>query len=106
MSLSEVPPHQRGIEHQSLGLNSRELLLLACVLALTLLTFAFTFTFGWVYDDIPQIVQNPFLRWDRVGSFFTHHLWASAGAAANELGARFYRPLLSVWFLDCLRTGE
>jgi len=74
----------------------RERLWLASVLTLTLLTFLSTFTFGWVYDDPPQIPGNANLRWDRVGFLFTHHLWASAAGIGD---ARFYRPLLSLWFL-------
>jgi len=77
-------------------LSSRERLAAASVLGLTLLTFASTFTFGWVYDDPPQIPGNANLRWDRLGYLFSHHLWASARGISN---ARFYRPLLEVWFL-------
>ena len=76
-------------------LSRREKLSLAGVLSLTLLTFVLTFTFGWVYDDPPQIPQNPYLQWNRLEYLFTHHLWAST--AGTE--ARFYRPLLSLWFL-------
>jgi tetratricopeptide (TPR) repeat protein len=65
------------------------------VLSLTFLTFASTFTFGWVYDDPPQIPQDQYLQWNRLNYLFTHHLWAST--AGTE--ARFYRPLLSLWFL-------
>jgi protein O-mannosyl-transferase len=75
---------------------SREKLALAGTLALVFLTFASTFTFGWVYDDPPQIPGNPDLRWDRLGFLFTHHLWASIPGITN---ARFYRPFLSLWFL-------
>lgn len=89
MARSEVQPQQPP-------LNSREKLSLAGVLALTLLTFASTFTFGWVYDDPPQIPGNPDLRWDRLAYLFSHHLWASANGITN---ARFYRPLLALWFL-------
>jgi protein O-mannosyl-transferase len=74
----------------------REKLWLLAVLALTLATFASTVTFGWVYDDPPQIPGNPDLRWDRLDFLFTHHLWASIPGISN---ARFYRPLLSLWFL-------
>jgi protein O-mannosyl-transferase len=76
--------------------NRNEKLSLAGVLALTFLTFASTFTFGWVYDDPPQIPGNPDLRWDRLGFLFTHQLWASASGIGN---ARFYRPFLTLWFL-------
>jgi tetratricopeptide (TPR) repeat protein len=72
-----------------------ELLPLAAVLAATLVTYASTFTFGWVYDDPPQIPQNQNLEWSRIGFLFTHQLWASMAGTA----ARFYRPLLTVWFL-------
>ena len=89
MASSEVPS-------QNLPLNPREKLFFPGVLALTLLTFASTFTFGWVYDDQPQIPGNPDLRWDRLGFLFTHHLWASASDISS---ARFYRPLLALWFL-------
>jgi tetratricopeptide (TPR) repeat protein len=65
------------------------------VLIGVLLTFASTFTFGWVYDDPPQIPQNPNLQWSRLGFLFTHQLWASMSGSQG----RFYRPFLSLWFL-------
>ena len=68
---------------------------LAGVLTGVLLTFASTFTFGWVYDDQPQIPQNPNLQWSRLGFLFTHQLWASMSGSQG----RFYRPFLSLWFL-------
>jgi protein O-mannosyl-transferase len=77
-------------------LNSNEKLWLAGVLVVTLLTFVSTCTFGWVYDDPPQIPGNPDLRWDRLGYLFTHHLWSPASGMTE---ARFYRPLLALWFL-------
>jgi protein O-mannosyl-transferase len=72
-----------------------EWLALAGLLATTLLTFASTFRFGWVYDDPPQITQNPNLQWSRLGFLLTHQLWASHGVAQS----RYYRPLLALWFL-------
>lgn len=71
------------------------MLALAGLLLATALTYAATFKFGWVYDDVPQIPQNQNLQWDRLGFLFTHHLWASA----SNSGGRFYRPLLTLWFL-------
>jgi tetratricopeptide (TPR) repeat protein len=71
------------------------LLSLGGVLLVTLLTYASTFTFGWVYDDPPQIPQNQNLEWNRLGFLFTHQLWASMAGTQS----RFYRPLLTVWFL-------
>ncbi|MGC2329162.1 MAG: glycosyltransferase family 39 protein, partial [Candidatus Sulfotelmatobacter sp.] len=77
------------------SLTRTELLSLAGVLIGTLLTFASTFAFGWVYDDPPQIPQNPNLEWSRLGFLFTHQLWASMAGVEG----RFYRPLLTLWFL-------
>ena len=77
------------------SLTRAELLSLAGVLIGTLLTFASTFTFGWVYDDPPQIPQNPNLEWSRFGFLLTHQLWASVAG----MEGRFYRPLLTFWFL-------
>jgi protein O-mannosyl-transferase len=77
------------------SLTRAELLALAGVLIGTLLTFASTFAFGWVYDDPPQIPQNPNLEWSRFGFLVTHQLWASVAG----MEGRFYRPLLTLWFL-------
>jgi hypothetical protein len=82
-------------QHDDPALSRREGLSLAGVLSLTFLTFVSTFTFGWVYDDPPQIPQDQYLQWNRLTYLFTHHLWASAAG----MEARFYRPLLSLWFL-------
>ena len=82
-------------EHDDPALSRREGLSLAGVLSLTFLTFVSTFSFGWVYDDPPQIPQNQFLQWSRLTYLFTHHLWASKAGTEG----RFYRPLLSLWFL-------
>lgn len=79
--------------------NSRRmdpvLLALPVLLVATALTYSSTFHFGWVYDDPPQIPQNPNLQWNRLGFLFTHQLWASTVAAQS----RFYRPFLTFWFL-------
>lgn len=77
------------------SLGRRELVAFVGVLLATLATYDLTFTFGWVYDDAPQIPQNPNLLWSRVGYLFTHQLWA----ATTGTQGRFYRPLLMLWFL-------
>jgi protein O-mannosyl-transferase len=92
----ESPARASANAHESNSSLSRaELLSLAGVLIGTLATFALTFTFGWVYDDPPQIPQNQNLLWSRFGFLLTHQLWASV-AGAQE---RFYRPFLTLWFL-------
>jgi protein O-mannosyl-transferase len=86
-------PHPNAQETSPRRLT--EWLALAGILATTLLAYSSTFRFGWVYDDPPQITQNPNLQWDRVGFLFTHQLWAATGIAQS----RYYRPLLALWFL-------
>ena len=83
-------------QQEGSAFEKNEKLRLAGVLLLTLLAFSSTVSFGWVYDDPPQIPANPDLRGDRLAYLFTHHLWAFANGIAE---ARFYRPLLAVWFL-------
>jgi tetratricopeptide (TPR) repeat protein len=87
---------QSEVQQEGSSSKGNERLWLAAILILTFLTFFSTITFGWVYDDPPQIPGNADLRWDRLSYLFTHHLWASANGMTE---ARFYRPLLAVWFL-------
>jgi protein O-mannosyl-transferase len=76
-------------------LTLKEWISLTGLLALTFLTYISTVSFGWVYDDPPQIPKNPNLQWNRLGFLFTHQLWASTPIVQS----RFYRPLLTLWFL-------
>ncbi len=86
---------KRTMPEQTPELSRTDWLLFAGLLIATLLTFSLTFNFGWVYDDPPQIPQNPNLQWSRLGYLFTHQLWASTAAVQG----RFYRPLLTLWFV-------
>ncbi len=88
-----MPEPETPEPNSSLGRG--ELLGLAGILLCTALTYISTFRFGWVYDDVPQIPQNQNLRWNHLGFLFTHQLWASTAGT----GGRFYRPLLTLWFL-------
>lgn len=86
---------ERLMQEQSPQLSRTDRLLFAGLLIATLLTFSLTFNFGWVYDDLPQIPNNPNLQWNRLGFLFTHQLWASTAA----MQSRFYRPFLTLWFV-------
>jgi len=70
----------------------------ALVAGLALLVYLFTLGFGFVYDDLSQIVGNPQLRsWSYAPSYFTHNLWAFANLEQDN----YYRPLLLVWLRIC-----
>lgn len=64
------------------------------IVALTALVYAAAVRFGFVYDDVPFILQNPRLTtWSAVPSYFTHHLWVHVSTSGV-----YYRPLFLLWF--------
>lgn len=77
---------------------------LAGVLLATAAVYARTLRFGFVYDDLPQIVNNPLIKEHRfVPQFFTEHLWSfmTVGWYGN-----YYRPMFLEWLqLNYLAFG-
>jgi len=51
---------------------------------------------GFVWDDIPLIVQNQAIADGAVGPLFTSDLWADSGA--GEVSSGYYRPLVLLSF--------
>ena len=51
--------------------------------------------FGFVYDDVPQILKNPAIQaWNFAPQYFTAHVWAAI--YPNSTG-NYYRPLFLLW---------
>ncbi|MFZ3264955.1 MAG: tetratricopeptide repeat protein [Terriglobales bacterium] len=66
---------------------------LAC--GITALVYVATLSFGFVYDDIPQILKNPAVHsWRFVPQYFTSHVWA---AIYPNTSGNYYRPLFLLW---------
>ena len=66
---------------------------LAC--GVTALAYIATLSFGFVYDDVPQILKNPAVHsWRFVPQFFTAHVWA---AIYPNTSGNYYRPLFLLW---------
>ncbi len=66
------------------------------VCALAFLVFLPTLGYQFVYDDKPQILQNPAIHaWKYLPQYFTSHAWAEL--YPNVLG-NYYRPLFLLWF--------
>jgi len=67
--------------------------LLACAAAA--LAYVATLGFGFVYDDVPQILRNPAIQvWNSVPQYFTAHVWAAI--YPNSAG-NYYRPIFLLW---------
>ncbi len=77
----------------------REKYFVLMVLLVTAVTYLGTIRFGFVYDDDPQIVNNPFLRaWHYAPQYFVSSVWKQMGPLVS---ANYYRPI----FLLLMRTS-
>ena len=67
---------------------------LACALAF--LVYVPTLGFQFVYDDKPQIIENPAIHsWRYLPNYFTSHAWAEL---YPHVSGNYYRPLFLLWF--------
>ncbi len=69
---------------------------LAAVVLLTLVCYGVTLRFGYVYDDVMQVQNNPRIQEARfLPSYFTQQVWAQMPGQPENL----YRPLFLAWLL-------
>jgi len=69
--------------------------LLGFALFLALVSYLPTLKYGFVFDDVPQIVENPAIKsWSYLPQYFTAHVWA--GVFPSYRGS-FYRPVFLLW---------
>jgi len=69
--------------------------LLALSFLLALIAYYPTLQYGFVFDDVQQIVENPAIRsWASTSQYFTAHV--GAGVFPGVKGS-FYRPLFLIW---------
>lgn len=75
-------------------LANRKVLSLVIFLV-TGIVYARTLSFQFVYDDIGQIVDNPYVKsWVYFPRYFTENVWGQI----TKSGINYYRPLFLVWF--------
>ncbi len=68
----------------------------ALVCALAFLAYLPTVGYQFVYDDKPQIIQNPAIHaWRYLPNYFTSHAWAEL---YPNVQGNYYRPLFLLWF--------
>src|ERR1700730_6111846 len=71
--------------------------LVGLLLLVTLSCYANTLTNGFVYDDLPQILQNPYVKsWRFLPEIFGTTVWSFVGQAGTT---NYYRPLMTFSFL-------
>ncbi len=69
--------------------------LLALVLLATAAAYLWTLQFGFVYDDLGQIVSNPLIQsWRYLPNYFRGNVWMQQSPVGN-----YYRPLFLIWLL-------
>jgi tetratricopeptide (TPR) repeat protein len=65
------------------------------IVAVSLAVYSNTLANGFVYDDVPQVVQNPWIRELRfISEIFSTNVWAFQGISTN-----YYRPFMHISFM-------
>lgn len=68
---------------------------LGIVLAATTAAYLWTLQFGFVYDDLGQIVSNPLIQnWRSLPMYFRGNVWMQQSQVGN-----YYRPFFLTWFM-------
>jgi len=76
---------------------SKSGLIVAALLIAGLLVYLPPLRYGFVYDDVPQIVKNPRIRSARMlPTYFTQDVWAEANYS-KQLRSSYYRPGFLLW---------
>jgi tetratricopeptide (TPR) repeat protein len=77
---------------QGASLNKYRLFQIMIIVAVSCVVYGNALQNGFVYDDIPQVVRNPWIRDIRfIKEIFSTNVWAFQGTITN-----YYRPLLHI----------
>lgn len=94
-----MEPNRSERNESSQGEGLREKYFVAVILFITAITYLGTLRFGFVYDDDPQIRNNPFIKaWQFVPQYFVSSVWKQL---YPMMPGNYYRPLFFLW----LRTN-
>jgi hypothetical protein len=82
---------------QSAGIRVTHRWVLAAILGVTFLAYAGTMRFGFVYDDVNQIAENPGVQsWQFAPGYFVRSVWDHQDGHAP---GNYYRPIFLLWLL-------
>lgn len=82
-------------QEQSRQEGLRERFFLVAVLLITAISYLATLSFGFVYDDDPQVLHNPFVKsWHYVPQYFFNSVWKQLYPL---IPGNYYRPLFLLW---------
>jgi tetratricopeptide (TPR) repeat protein len=87
--------HPGGGVSPGSSLKKSRLLLIMIIIVISCAVYGNTLLNGFVYDDVPQVVQNPWIREIRsIKEIFSTNVWAFQGISTN-----YYRPLMHISFM-------
>ena len=68
---------------------------ISIIVFVSLLSYCNALGNGFVYDDIFQVIKNPWIRnYGHIGDIFTSSVWAFNGVETN-----YYRPMMHIFYL-------
>jgi protein O-mannosyl-transferase len=100
--MREAPRSFSGVNSPSKRSIRSDAAPLALLLLLAVLPYANTLANSFVYDDYPQLVENPYVRSFRyLREVFGTTVWSFQGAQGIT---NYYRPLMTFGYLLCYQT--
>jgi len=99
MPASETESRRASLGKSDLGWSDGAAVLLLFLLAF--LPYANTLIAGFVYDDYPQLVDNPYVQsFSHLREIFASNVWSFQGAQGTT---NYYRPLMTFGYLLCYK---
>ena len=96
----ETEPRSASLGKSDLGWSDGVVVLLLFLLAF--LPYSNTLLAGFVYDDYPQLVDNPYVQsFSHLREIFATNVWSFQGAQGTT---NYYRPLMTFGYLLCYKV--
>jgi protein O-mannosyl-transferase len=97
-----IPDPESRDPNPELRSHWRNVLVMAALAAAAILPYLNSLPNGFVYDDVSQVLNNPYLRsFHYLRQIFTSSVWSFQGGFAEI--SNYYRPMMSFGYLVCYR---